>query len=191
MKSADIALHEGLAVACARRFLHRGAPMEDLLQEARAALCAAQRRFDPSRGLQFSTYAVPVVLGALRAYCRRLTPMHVPRADLQLLGRLQADADGTGLGDEQALAAAQRMQRMTADPELAALAREEGFEERVLLRDAVRRLGPPFAVVIGLRYLCGLTQQEVGQRLGAPQWQVSRWEKAGLERRRGTMGMDG
>lgn len=176
--------HEGLAVACARRFLGRGIPMEELLQEARTALLTAAARFDPRRGVRFSTYAVPVTLGALKALCRNAAPMHIPRRELALLS---ADASGSlpdGLA-AQLHAAAERMRRLTADPELAALARQDSFEERVLLRDAVRRLGSPHAQVIGLRYLCGLTQREVGERLGAAQWQVCRWEKQGLERLRG------
>ena len=89
---------------------------------------------------------------------------------------------------EQLHFAAERMRRITADPELAALAAEDGFEERVLLRHAVRSLGSPYAQVIGLRYLCGYTQQETGQKLGAAQWQVCRWEKQGLERLREGLG---
>lgn len=180
--------HEGLAVACCRRFFGRGIPAEELLQEARAAICAAQQRFDPARGCCFSTYAVPVVLGALRAYCRQAAPMHVPRREgEQLRGLEQVPWDeAAGMPDAAdrplavMLAAYRRMQTLTADPEAAALAREDSFEERVLLRDAIRRLGMPYAQVIGLRYLCGLSQREVGQRLHAEQWQVCRWEKVGL-----------
>ncbi len=189
--------HEGLAVACARRFLGRGIPMEELLQEARTALLMAAARFDASRGVRFSTYGVPVALGALRALCRNAAPMHVPRRDMAALtaGSCPVRPGSSGLRSglpvvipDERRAAADRMRHMTADPELAALAQEDGFEERVLLRDAVRRLGSPLAQVIGLRYLCGLTQREAGQRLGAEQWQVCRWEKLGLERLREGLG---
>ena len=180
--------HEGLAVACCRRFLGRGVPAEELLQEARAAICLAQQRFDPARGCCFSTYAVPVVLGALRAYCRQTAPMHVPRREEEQLRSLRQTPWDEAAGVPDAadrplavmLAAYRRMQTLTADPEVAALAREDSFEDRVLLRDAIRRLGMPYAQVIGLRYLCGLSQREVGQRLHAEQWQVCRWEKVGL-----------
>ncbi|MBE5815505.1 MAG: sigma-70 family RNA polymerase sigma factor [Clostridiales bacterium] len=189
--------HEGLAVACARRFTGRGIPMEELLQEARTALVAAAARFDPGRGLRFSTYAVPVVLGALRALCRRAAPMYVPRAEGRLLAEAydrdaeKAEARSKDPRLSAALAAAERMRHLTADPELAALAKEDGFEDRVLLRDAVRRLGQPHAQVIGLRYLCGLTQRQVGERLRAAQWQVCRWEQQGLERLRAELGDSG
>lgn len=178
--------HEGLAVACARRFFRRGIPAEELLQEARAAVCLAEKRFDPARGCSFSTYAVPVVLGALRAYCRQAAPMHVPQREEQLLRGISNSASSQLSTEPDCrrlwlmLAAYRRMQTLTTDPEIAALAREDGFEEQVLLRDAIHRLGHPYAQVIGLRYFCGLSQREVGTKLGAAQWQVCRWEKIGL-----------
>ena len=77
--------HYGLAVYCARRFYGRGVPREELIGEAEAALLWAASRFDPDRGIRFSTYAIPFVLGALRELCRRAAPMHVPRADLRVM----------------------------------------------------------------------------------------------------------
>ncbi len=194
---------DGLAAACARRFIGRGVCMEDLLQEARLALLMARQRFDAERGVRFSTYAVPVILGALRERCRRALPMYVPRQESALLHQAQkaqeqllqqgeeptaaALSDATGAQPRllsHALAAAERMRRLTADPELTRLAREDSFEERVLLRDAVRRLGKPLSAVIGLRYVCGMTQTETARQLGICQAKVSRLEKQGLEKLR-------
>ena len=66
-KSADRPerAHYGLAVYCARRFFGRGVPREELIGEAEAALLWAAARFDAHRGVRFSTYAIPFVLGAL------------------------------------------------------------------------------------------------------------------------------
>ena len=71
MKLADRA-HYGLAVSCAKRFQGRGVAMEELIAEAEAALLYAASRFDEERGVRFSTYAIPVVLGALKDLCRPL-----------------------------------------------------------------------------------------------------------------------
>ena len=86
-KSADRQerAHYGLAVYCARRFFGRGVPREELIGEAEAALLWAAARFDARRGVRFSTYAIPFVLGALRELCRRAGPMHVPRAEARIL----------------------------------------------------------------------------------------------------------
>lgn len=166
--------------------------MEDLLQEARAAVWLAVQRFDPGRGLRFSTYAVPLILGALRDCCRRAAPMHIPRREARQIGlalqeaedgaqeRLQPSQPETAPQLLQMLAAYRRMRSLAAEEAQTATAAGDSFEERVLLREAVRRLGPPYGPVIGLRYLCGLSQRETGQRLGAPQWQVCRWEKMAL-----------
>jgi RNA polymerase sigma-B factor len=62
--------YQGLAGQLARRFKHRGASAEDLRQVALLALVRALRRFNPSRGIQFSTYAVPSILGELRRHFR-------------------------------------------------------------------------------------------------------------------------
>lgn len=181
--------HEGLARACARRFVGRGVAMEDLLQEARAAVWLAEQRFDPGRGLQFSTYAVPLILGALRDCCRRAAPMHIPRREARQIGQALREASGGAQDGQpedtapqllQMLAAYSRMRSLTAEGAQTVPAAGDSFEERVLLREAVRQLGPPYGPVIGLRYLCGLSQRETGLRLGAPQWQVCRWEKMAL-----------
>ena len=47
----------GLAVSVARRYRGRGIPMEDLIQEASIGLVKAVDRFDPDKGVRFSTYA--------------------------------------------------------------------------------------------------------------------------------------
>lgn len=58
---------EGLAGAACKRFAGLGIPLEDLMQEARAGLLVAVGKFDPGRGLQFSTYATWWMFAAVRA----------------------------------------------------------------------------------------------------------------------------
>ena len=82
--------HYGLAVYCAKRFFGRGVPREELIGEAEAALLWAAARFDARRGVRFSTYAIPFVLGALRELCRRAGPMHVPRAEARILTAVES-----------------------------------------------------------------------------------------------------
>ena len=55
-----------LSAAVAKKFAGRGVEAEDLEQVAAMALMRAIERFEPGRGLQFSTYAVPSIAGALR-----------------------------------------------------------------------------------------------------------------------------
>jgi RNA polymerase sigma-B factor len=62
--------HEPLALQLAASFSGRGESLEDLGQVARVALLVALRRYDPARGAQFSSYAVPTIVGALKRHFR-------------------------------------------------------------------------------------------------------------------------
>jgi RNA polymerase sigma-B factor len=65
------------------------ADCEDLEQIARLALLRASRRFDPSRGCKFGTYAFPTIAGALLHYLRDRTPAaQIPRRLWDLRPRL-------------------------------------------------------------------------------------------------------
>jgi RNA polymerase sigma-B factor len=62
--------HSGLAHRLAGRFSNRGEPPEDLIQVAMLGLVKAIDGFDPDRGLRFSTYATPTILGELKRHFR-------------------------------------------------------------------------------------------------------------------------
>ena len=73
--------HMALAKSLARRFEGRGEPADELRQVALAALVSCARRFDPSRGVAFSSYATGSVLGELKRHFRdRAWGMRVGRS---------------------------------------------------------------------------------------------------------------
>jgi RNA polymerase sigma-B factor len=70
-----------LAERVAHRYVRPGDPIDDLLQVARLALVKAVDRFDPARGVAFSSYAVPTITGELKRFLRDTSwALHVPRA---------------------------------------------------------------------------------------------------------------
>src|SRR3954447_18257013 len=69
-RSELVELHLPLVEHCARRFLNRGEPLEDLVQVATIGLIKAVDRFDTDRGVEFSTYAIPTVLGEIKRHFR-------------------------------------------------------------------------------------------------------------------------
>jgi RNA polymerase sigma-B factor len=60
----------GLAQQLARRFLHRGEPLEDLVQVASVALVKSVDRFDPGRGVDFPAFATRTIIGELKRHFR-------------------------------------------------------------------------------------------------------------------------
>jgi RNA polymerase sigma-B factor len=83
--------HLGLAHHLARRFANRGIPLEDLVQVASLGLVNAVDRFDPSRGLEFSTFATPTIVGELKRWFRdKGWSVRVPRQVQELHVRLNS-----------------------------------------------------------------------------------------------------
>ncbi len=60
-----------LAISMASRFRRYGAPMNDLIQEASLGLMKAADKFDPDRGVRFSTYAVWWIKASIQDYVMR------------------------------------------------------------------------------------------------------------------------
>jgi RNA polymerase sigma-B factor len=72
--------HRWMALYCARRFQHRGEPLEDLIQVGMLGILKAVERFDPGFGVVFATFAMPTIMGELRRHFRDHTwPVRVPR----------------------------------------------------------------------------------------------------------------
>jgi RNA polymerase sigma-B factor len=77
--------HMPLVVYLARRFSGRNEPMTDLVQVGAIGLLKAIDRFDPDRGLEFSTYATPTILGEIKRHFRDTGWLiHVPRRAQEL-----------------------------------------------------------------------------------------------------------
>jgi RNA polymerase sigma-B factor len=107
--------HMPFVEALGRRYADRGEPLEDLVQVGMVALVGAADRFDPSRGVDFRSFAAPTVLGEIRRYFRdKAWAVRVPRglkddwarvntAAEALTGRLGRSPSATELAEETGL----------------------------------------------------------------------------------------
>ena len=82
--------NQGLVRMVVSRFSGRGAEYDDLFQVACMAFVKAVAGFELSAGVQFSTYAVPVMLGEVRRYFRDNGALRVSRSIREQAHRLAA-----------------------------------------------------------------------------------------------------
>ena len=199
-----------LVAAIARRYQNCGLGQEDMLQLGSIGLLQALRRFDPDRGLCFSTYAVPLIAGEIRRFLRDDGMVKFSREakslalKIERIRREQGDLTVEELSqqlnvsqEDIATALASRTGALSLD----APTDEDGTDLQSFLgnanadteREALRRaeLSELFAIltererqVLFLRYFRDRTQSEVGERLGLSQVQISRIEKKALLRMR-------
>jgi RNA polymerase sporulation-specific sigma factor len=198
----------GLVHACARHFRGRGIDYDDLFQAGCLGLVKAVDNFDESRGLKFSTYAVPVILGEIRRLFRDGGAVKVSRGLKEL--SLRATRESTlfaaregrnptvselseilGISPEgtaQALGAAQLPISLTADEEdgggqidVSVESADEKIAELLSLKQVVTELEPRDRSIIIFRYFKRRTQTETAEALGMTQVQVSRREKRILD----------
>jgi RNA polymerase sigma-B factor len=69
-REALVTLHLPLVQHLARRFRNRGEPYDDLVQVGTIGLIKAVDRFDNDRGVEFSTYATPTIVGEIKRHFR-------------------------------------------------------------------------------------------------------------------------
>lgn len=195
----------GLVHACAKRFVGRGMEYDDLFQAGCVGLVKAVDGFEPERGLCFSTYAVPLILGEMRHLFREGGAVKVSRSLRSLslqVGRLRekllslhgrepsVEELAAELGIEPALAA---QAVCVALPPLSLTRDEEGEEgqidlpcdspeemltDKLALRQVLHTLPQVDRALIEMRYLRRMTQQATADQLGMTQVQVSRRERA-------------
>jgi RNA polymerase sigma-B factor len=114
-----VSLHMPLVEHLARRFRNRGEPYDDLVQVATIGLIKAIDRFDSDRGVEFSTYATPTILGEIKRYFRdKGWAIRVPRRLQEL--RLSLTAATAELTQElgRAPTVAELSERLGLSPDL-------------------------------------------------------------------------
>ena len=202
----DILITEnmGLVHTCAHRFTGKGIEYEDLFQAGCMGLVKAFDAFDRERGVRFSTYAVPVILGEIRRLFRDGGTVKVSRTLKELSIRTARErekfalkegreptikelAERLGVSEEdvtEAVCAAAPVISLTADEDngggqadVPVASPEEQIAERLSVIQAVSSLEERDRAIVRLRYYENKTQTQTAAALGMTQVQDSRREK--------------
>ena len=210
-RSAFIEQNLGLVHACAGRFRGRGMEYDDLYSAGCMGLVKAYDGFDAERGVCFSTYAVPVILGEIKKLFRDGGTVKVSRSIKELGLRVNAAREhhrklcGTEptlsqlaqeLGERVenitlALQAAQPALSLTPEGEdhdrqidIPVDSPEEELADRIGLAEVLEHLPPEDQRLIRLRFYANYTQSETAKLLHTTQVQISRRERKILRRMR-------
>ncbi len=201
-----------LVLVAVGKFKYSKESPDDLFQVGMLGLIKATDNFDLSLGLKFSTYAVPMIFGEMRRYCREGTAFKVGRAvrdtafkAVQAREKLEREGKNATLNDIatelnvpyyevvsalDALAEPQSMYQEVYDDDGGTLVidlvkdpkSDEDVLEKITLREGVKTLPIRERKVIEMRYFTGATQTEIAKELDISQAQVSRLEKGAIQK---------
>lgn len=200
----------GLVHSCALRFKGRGIEYEDLYQVGCIGLIKAADGFDKSRGLAFSTYAVPTILGEIKRLFRDTGAVKVSRSlketalkvlnEKQRLEKLSASEVGVNtIAEKMGLDAAEVAQALCVlqptvsltvgedkeqQADIPVASEEETVDNKLYVKQLMNCLQKNEQEIINLRYFKYKTQSETAKILSMTQVQVSRSEKKILKKLR-------
>jgi len=202
----------GLVYMAAGKFASRGYDKEDLAQVGAIGLIKAVRRFDLNYDVQFSTYAVPLILGEIKRFLRDDGGIKVSRSIKELSFAIKKEQEreikksgreltvselSERLGREkddivQAISAVSELQSVYSydneGNEVNIIDKFGGdeFEESVInkltVEEILSSLSERERFILVCRYFKGKTQSEIAKLLSLSQVQISRIEKGVIER---------
>ena len=185
----------------ANRFRGRGVEYEELYAAGCVGLVKAVDRFEPERGLCFSTYAVPVILGEIRRLFRDGGSVKISRSLKELSVKAARVRDQLSANGEPRISDIAQALRVTPEEAAEALCAgippvsldhggedgeplpvpsasgEDALIDRLALRQCLSELSVEDREILMLRYFRRKTQCETAQILGMTQVMVSRRER--------------
>lgn len=202
--------HLNLVRFIANKFKNRGEPIDDLIQVGYLGLLKAIDRFDPSRGLEFTTFATPTIMGEIKRHFRdKGWSVRVPRRLQELSAKVNQATDTltSQLQRSPTIAEIADYLDATVDEVLEAMESSSAYssvsleapsgaddddtpsvidryatedsdlaftDDRLIIEEALASFSPRERDVIEMRFLKGMTQIEIAEKLGISQVQVSR-----------------
>lgn len=200
----------GLVHSIANRFRGRGADYDDLFQSGCVGLIKAVDNFDASKGFAFSTYAVPVIMGEIKRIFRDGGAIKVSRSLKEKAIKAQALRDKFVKRELREPTVSELSQMLDCSLEETAevlnvitpmislnSSGEDGENtldipidesdmlfDRLSVHQLITHLDETEQQIINLRYYKGYTQSKTAKDLGVSQVQISRKEKAILQKLR-------
>lgn len=210
--------HMNLVRFLANKFKNRGEPIDDLMQVGYLGLLKAIDRFDPERGLEFTTFATPTILGEIKRHFRdKGWSVRVPRRLQELSSKVNQATDvlTTQLQRSPTIDEIADYLDATVDEVLEAMESSSAYtsisletptgsdsddspsiidryatedddlnftDDRLIIEEAMRGFSPREREIVELRFLQGLTQVEIAERMGISQVQVSRLLRKTLQK---------
>lgn len=200
----------GLVHSLAGRFKARGIEYEELFAAGSLGLIKATDNFEPERGLCFSTYAVPVILGEIKKLFRDGGTVKVSRSLKELSIKINVQRNNIvaknghepsiselseimGVSQEQiadaicssappfSLSLIYDDEQSGKEIDVPVQGNEIQIEDRIALKEALSKIPPYERKLIILRYFSEKTQSETAKILKTTQVQISRLERKILE----------
>ena len=196
-----------LVLSIVQRFSQSGENLDDLFQIGCIGMIKAIDNFDISLNVQFSTYAVPMIIGEIKRFLRDNSTIRVSRSLKDtaykaittretLMKKNLKEPSITEIAEEIGISKADIVIALEAvTPSISLYGgdtlyvidqvkdkknTEDRWVRNIALREAINRLSPRERQIIILRFFDCLTQTEVAKDLGISQAQVSRLEKCAL-----------
>ena len=194
-----------LVLSIVQRFSQSGENLDDLFQIGCIGMIKAIDNFDISLNVQFSTYAVPMIIGEIKRFLRDNSTIRVSRSLKDtaykaittretLMKKNLKEPSITEIAEEIGISKADiviALEAVTPSISLYEPVFNDGGDtlyvidqvkdkKNTALREAINRLSPRERQIIILRFFDCLTQTEVAKDLGISQAQVSRLEKCAL-----------
>ena len=188
-----------LVLSIVQRFSQSGENLDDLFQIGCIGMIKAIDNFDISLNVQFSTYAVPMIIGEIKRFLRDNKAITTRET---LMKKNLKEPSITEIAEEIGISKADIVIALEAVTPSISLYEpvfndggdtlyvidqvkdkkntEDRWVRNIALREAINRLSPRERQIIILRFFDCLTQTEVAKDLGISQAQVSRLEKCAL-----------
>ncbi len=212
----NIENHLGLVHLCCQRFRKRVVDYEEIFQSGCVGLAKAAKNFDKNKGVKFSTYAVPVILGEIKSFFRDNAFLKVSRGLKEIAAKVKKEQEkfldfyhreptvkelscALNIDAEQILEALDSARPLVSldsskqeseheNIEVPVVFEEEKISLNISLKEAINSFEPTDKNLIYLRFFKCMTQSKAAKILGMTQVQVSRREKSLLKLLRAKLG---